>query len=57
MKEALVMLGRLDGPAVVRPPLQKLGEPELARIRAAIDAAGLDARGAGGLDKLPVAAE
>jgi 4-hydroxy-tetrahydrodipicolinate synthase len=57
MKEALVMLGRLDGPAVVRPPLQKLGEAELDRIRAAIDAAGLDAEGASGLGSLPVAAE
>ncbi|MEK9646059.1 MAG: dihydrodipicolinate synthase family protein [Alphaproteobacteria bacterium] len=57
MKEALVMLGRLDGPAVVRPPLQKLGEAELDRIRAAIDAAGLDAEGASGLGNLSVAAE
>ncbi|MQA67535.1 MAG: dihydrodipicolinate synthase family protein, partial [Alphaproteobacteria bacterium] len=57
MKEALVMLGRLDGPAVVRPPLQKLGDAELARIRAAIDEAGLDEHGATGLDGLAVAAE
>ena len=57
MKEALVMLGRLDGPAVVRPPLMKLGEAELARIRKAIDAAGLDEYGAKGLERLPVAAE
>ena len=57
MKEALVMLGRLDGPAVVRPPLQKLGKAELARIRAAIAEAGLEAHGAARLDSLPVAAE
>lgn len=57
MKEALVMLGRLDGPAVVRPPLQKLGEAELARIRAAVDAAGLTQDGAAGIDSLAVAAE
>jgi 4-hydroxy-tetrahydrodipicolinate synthase len=43
MKEALVMLGRMRR-AVVRPPLKKLGEAELARIRAAIAAAGLRPR-------------
>lgn len=57
MKEALVMLGRLDGPAVVRPPLAKLGAAELQRIRSAIDAAGLDEFGAVGLGQLPAAAE
>ena len=31
MKEALV-LGRLEGPAVVRPPLMKLTETEVASI-------------------------
>jgi 4-hydroxy-tetrahydrodipicolinate synthase len=40
MKEALAMLGRLPR-AVVRPPLKKLSEVELARIRAALEAAGL----------------
>jgi 4-hydroxy-tetrahydrodipicolinate synthase len=43
MKEALVMLGRMRR-AVVRPPLKKLGEAELARIRAALAAAGLERR-------------
>ena len=57
MKEALVMLGRLDGPAVVRPPLAKLGAAELQRIRSAIDAAGLNEFGAVGLGQLPAAAE
>src|SRR5208282_5502560 len=40
MKEALVMLGRLPR-AVVRPPLLKLGQVELARIRTALEQAGL----------------
>lgn len=40
MKEALVLLGRLPR-AVVRPPLVKISEPEIARIRAALVAAGL----------------
>jgi 4-hydroxy-tetrahydrodipicolinate synthase len=40
MKEALVMLGRLPR-AVVRPPLKKLPPQEIARIRAALQAAGL----------------
>jgi len=35
MKEALVLLGRLPR-AVVRPPLVKLSDPEIARIRAAL---------------------
>jgi len=45
MKEALVLLGRLPR-AVVRPPLKKLSEAEIARISAALRAAGLlpDAR-------------
>jgi 4-hydroxy-tetrahydrodipicolinate synthase len=38
MKECLVMLGRLDR-AVVRPPLMKLSDAELARLRQALDAA------------------
>lgn len=45
MKEALVMLGRLPK-AVVRPPLVKLSDAELANIKAAIDAAGLTQAGA-----------
>jgi 4-hydroxy-tetrahydrodipicolinate synthase len=40
MKEALVMLGRLPR-ATVRPPLRKLADAEVARIRKAIEAAGL----------------
>jgi len=40
MKEALVLLGKLPR-AVVRPPLVKLGEPEIARIRRALAEAGL----------------
>ncbi len=43
MKEALVLLGKLPR-AVVRPPLVKLGEPEIARIRQAlVEASLLDA--------------
>src|SRR5688572_2345629 len=40
MKEALVLLGKLPR-AVVRPPLAKLPAEEIARIRAALVAAGL----------------
>src|SRR6202795_2794089 len=40
MKEALVILGRLPR-AVVRPPLVKIKDPEIARIREALVAAGL----------------
>src|SRR5438477_3605895 len=40
MKEALVLLGRLPR-AVVRPPLVKLAGAEVARIRQALDDAGL----------------
>jgi 4-hydroxy-tetrahydrodipicolinate synthase len=40
MKEALVLLGKLPR-RVVRPPLVKLGQPEIARIRAALVEAGL----------------
>jgi 4-hydroxy-tetrahydrodipicolinate synthase len=39
-KEALVLLGRLPR-AVVRPPLVKLGDAEIARIRAALAQSGL----------------
>src|SRR3954469_8398355 len=46
MKEALVLLGRLPR-AVVRPPLVKIRDPEIARIRQALVEAGLlDASGA-----------
>jgi len=45
MKEALVLLGRMKR-AVVRPPLMKLSETELARIRPAIQSAGLAPAGA-----------
>jgi 4-hydroxy-tetrahydrodipicolinate synthase len=48
MKEALVMLGRLER-AVVRPPLMKLSDAELARLRAALDEARIDTEGALGL--------
>ena len=40
MKEALVLLGKLPR-AVVRPPLAKLSQEEIQRIRAALVAAGL----------------
>ena len=40
MKEALALLGRLPR-AVVRPPLKKIGAAEIARIGAALEAAGL----------------
>jgi 4-hydroxy-tetrahydrodipicolinate synthase len=40
MKEALAILGRL-GQAVVRPPLQPIGEDERERIRIALQKAGL----------------
>jgi 4-hydroxy-tetrahydrodipicolinate synthase len=45
MKECLVLLGRLDK-AVVRPPLMKLTEDEIARLQAALDAAGIGREGA-----------
>jgi 4-hydroxy-tetrahydrodipicolinate synthase len=45
MKECLVMLGRLDR-AVVRPPLVKLPAAEIARLKAALDAAGIGPDGA-----------
>jgi 4-hydroxy-tetrahydrodipicolinate synthase len=40
MKEALVLLGR-QARAVVRPPLVKIGEAEIARLRAALVQAGM----------------
>ena len=57
MKEALVLLGRIDGPAVVRPPLMKLTDAEIKRVGAAMTAAGITREGATGLDGLAVAAE
>ena len=45
MKEALVLLGRLDK-AVVRPPLVKISGAEIARIREALDKAGITRDGA-----------
>ena len=45
MKECLVLLGRLDK-AVVRPPLMKLKADEIARLQAALDAAGIGREGA-----------
>jgi 4-hydroxy-tetrahydrodipicolinate synthase len=45
MKEALVLLGRLDQ-AVVRPPLMKLDASEIARLKAAIKASGIARDGA-----------
>ena len=50
MKEALVLLGRLDK-AVVRPPLVKISEAEIARIDKALREAGVRRDGA-----LPLAA-
>ena len=41
MKEVLALLGKLP-PAVVRPPLLKLPEAEIARLRQAIAGSGLD---------------
>lgn len=45
MKEALVLLGRLDK-AVVRPPLMKLTNAEIARIKDALEQAGVKRDGA-----------
>ncbi len=45
MKECLVMLNRLDR-AVVRPPLVKLPQAELTRLKAALDEAGIGPDGA-----------
>ena len=42
MKEALVLLGRLDV-AQVRPPLMKLKEPEIKRIGSLLSEAGITA--------------
>ncbi len=45
MKEALVLLGRLDK-AVVRPPLVKISDAEIARIKQALAQAGIAREGA-----------
>jgi 4-hydroxy-tetrahydrodipicolinate synthase len=45
MKEALVLLGRIDK-AVVRPPLMKLPQAEIERLSQALEAAGLLGRNA-----------
>jgi 4-hydroxy-tetrahydrodipicolinate synthase len=45
MKECLVLLGRLKH-AVVRPPLVKLPEAEIARLKAALEAARIEPEGA-----------
>ena len=57
MKEALVLLGRQDGPAVVRPPLMKLTKTEIARIAEALGSARIARDGATGLDTPALAAE
>tara|TARA_Y100000590_G_scaffold40631_2_gene43388 strand:- start:13704 stop:14048 length:345 start_codon:yes stop_codon:yes gene_type:complete len=44
MKEALVLLGR-QNKAIVRPPLVKLKQTEIAMIAEALDAAGLSSDG------------
>jgi len=48
MKEALVMLGRVDK-AVVRPPLMKISQEEKARIKVALKAGKIGKSGAEGL--------
>jgi 4-hydroxy-tetrahydrodipicolinate synthase len=45
MKECLVLLGRLKR-AVVRPPLVKLTQSEIDRLKAALDLAGINPEGA-----------
>ena len=57
MKEALVLLGRQNGPAVVRPPLMKLPETEIARVAESVVAAGIVSDGATGLSATTLAAE
>ena len=57
MKEALVLLGRLKAPAIVRPPLMKLTETEVARIAEAMSLAGLKNDGAEGIGTSALAAE
>ena len=57
MKEALVLLGRLKNPAVVRPPLMKLPETEIGRIAQAMDSAGIGCDGAKEILPTALAAE
>ncbi len=45
MKEMLVLLGRLDGPAVVRPPLVRISDAERTRLRALLREAGVAGTG------------
>lgn len=45
MKECLVLLGRLPK-AVVRPPLMKLSDAEIEKLRSALEAAGITREGA-----------
>ena len=45
MKEALVLLGRLDR-AVVRPPLMKLSSAEIRRLTEVLTDSGLSVEGA-----------
>jgi 4-hydroxy-tetrahydrodipicolinate synthase len=45
MKECLVMLNRMDR-AVVRPPLMKLSDAEIARLRVALKTAKIEPEGA-----------
>ena len=45
MKEMLVLLGRLDGPAVVRPPLVRISDAERTRLRALLCEAGVAGTG------------
>jgi 4-hydroxy-tetrahydrodipicolinate synthase len=45
MKEMLVLLGRLEGPAVVRPPLVRIADAERTRLRALLREAGVAATG------------
>jgi len=56
MKEALVLLGRLDK-AIVRPPLVKVSNSEIARIGSALRSAGIERNGASGLRRPRIAAE
>jgi 4-hydroxy-tetrahydrodipicolinate synthase len=56
MKEMLALLGKLP-PAVVRPPLLKLPEAEIARLRRAIAASGLASGEIGRDERAPLAAE
>lgn len=52
MKEAAVLLNRQKR-AVVRPPLMKLSDAEIARIAAALEAGGVGVHGAAGLELTP----